>query len=231
MQIITLKPRTDRLAPLQSTSRSNIYHLSSSKKIIKSQLNTVENSTSTCSNATSTNLLKKDNSELHKSIASKQTISNKSESTISELSDAAILRKSMPDIFISNNDLDNLDTENISKSPIMNIKITNVTSLPPEVFESVPDVALHENSIDTSSPSTSKSLEKLVTYIAPPKRIYEEGNLRKKRRSSYIYIMYMMTASNNITFYYIFQQIMLSVIVRKSKEILMKSFGRRIQYN
>lgn len=188
MQVITLKRRTDRLTPLQSTSQLSIPHISSSKNIIKSQLNTIENLTSTCSNATSTNLSEKNYIELHKSVASKQNISNKSEST-TELFDAATLRESTPDLFISNdNNLDNLDTENISRSPIMNIKITNVTSLPPEVFESVPDVALHEKSIDIASPSTSKSLEKLVTYIAPPKRIYEEGNLRK-RRGVYTYIL------------------------------------------
>lgn len=170
---------------MQSTSQSSIPRVPSSKN---KQLNIVENSTSN-SSAISTNLLEKDIVELHKSVASKSKISNKNESIISEQFDVAASQESMPDVIISNsNDLDNVDTEDTS--PVMNIKITDVISLPPELFESVPDVALHENSIDTTSPSTSKSLEKLVTYIGPSKRIYEGGNLRKKSISLHIMIAY-----------------------------------------
>lgn len=183
VEIITLTQRTSLPTPLQLTSCSSKPHISSSKDTTNnnSPLNTVLNSiTSKSSNATSTNLLEKDNVNSHKSVASKPEISNKTESIVSEQLDVATSQKSTPDLIVSNNnDLD--DTEDRSKSPIMNIKITNVTSLPPEVFESVPDVicddiALHENSIDTSSPSTSKTLEDLVTYVLPPKRTYEEVN-------------------------------------------------------
>lgn len=174
MQIITLKRRTDPSAPIQLTSQATISRVPSSKNI--KQLNTIENSTSKNSNATSTNLLEEVIVELHKSITSKSEISNKSKSIISEQFEVAASQESMPDLVISNNDLDNVDTEDISP---MNIKITNVTSLPPELFEViVPDVALHENSIDSlsiDSPSTSNSLEKLVTYITPSKRTYEGG--------------------------------------------------------
>ncbi|XP_072748731.1 uncharacterized protein [Anoplolepis gracilipes] len=179
IEIITLKQRTDFLAPLQLTSQSNI-HVLSSNDIIRSQLNTVETATTESLNSTSTNLLEKDNIELYKSVATKPNISNKSEPIVSK--QLVTSQESMPDLIVSNsNDFDYLDTE-------MNIKITNITSVPPEVFESVPNEALYENSIDTSSPSTSKSLEKLVTYVAPPKRIYEEvhnvyNNYKKIKRN------------------------------------------------
>lgn len=195
MQIITLKRKTGLSASMQSTSQSSIPRVPSSKNV--KQLNTVENSSPKSSNAISTNLLEKDIVELHNSVASKSKISNKNESIISKQFDVAASQESMSDVVISNNnDVDNVDTEDTSS--IMNIKITNVTSLPPELFESVPDVALHENSIDTSSPSTSKSLEKLVAYIAPSKRVYEEGNFRNKHKFTYHHCTYNF---DNILYY------------------------------
>lgn len=179
MQIFTVKRRTNLLTPLL-TSQSSLLN-ASSKNIIKSQLNTVENSTSKNLNATST-LLEKDNIKSHKS-ASKSKIVNKNESIISKQFDVA-LREFMSDLIIKNDLNNDLDDLNIDGNPFMNIKNTGVTPQSPKVFKSVPD-SLHDSSSDASS--SSKSLEKFVTYILPLKRIYEEGNLRKKAR---IYIYY-----------------------------------------
>lgn len=179
------------------TSQSSLDHISSSKNIIKSQSSTVENSKS--SNATSINLLEKDNIKLHKSIA-KSKIANKNKSITSKQFDAKF-QEFVSDLITLNNNLNNALNNlghksksfyehqkflDISQSPFMNIKSTNVTSQSPKVFKSVPDT-LHANSFDASSSSTSKSLEKLVTYSLPSKRINEEGNLRKKAR---VYIYY-----------------------------------------
>ncbi|XP_025268899.1 uncharacterized protein LOC105259473 [Camponotus floridanus] len=198
VEIITLKQKTGLSALKQSTSQSSIPRVPLSKN---KQLNTVKNSTSNLS-AISSNLLEKDIVELHKSVASESKISNENKSIylISEQFDVAALQESMPDVISNSNDLDNVDT--VDTSPVMNIKITDVISLPPELFESVPDVTLHENSIDTTSPSTSKSLEKLVAYIAPSKRIYEgainTGYSKKVKGDNYE----KFSANDSVTFNY-----------------------------
>ncbi|XP_025268901.1 uncharacterized protein LOC112639372 isoform X2 [Camponotus floridanus] len=168
-EIFTVKRRTNLLTPLL-TSQSSLLN-ASSKNIIKSKLNTVENSTSKNLNATST-LLEKDNIKSHKS-ASKSKIVNKNESIISEQYDVA-LREFMSDLIIKNDLNNDLDDLNIDGNPFMNINNTGATSQSPKVFKSVPD-PLHDSSFEASS-STCKSLEKLVTYILPSKRIYEEEN-------------------------------------------------------
>lgn len=78
-------------------------------------------------------------------------------------------------------------------SSVMNIKITNVTSLPPEVFANVPDVDLEENvtwlQSDTGDTS-SAVIEPLEKWVASQQSssttmkrgIHEEGNLLKRLR-------------------------------------------------
>lgn len=101
-----------------------------------------------------------------------------------------------PTRIASNND--DLEISEVSENSIMNIKITNVTSLPPEVFASVPDVGLDENvswiqpnPIDTSA--VIKPLEKWVipqhSLSTTMKRgIHEEGNLLMRLKITSLFL-------------------------------------------
>nr|XP_012233989.1 PREDICTED: uncharacterized protein LOC105678868 isoform X1 [Linepithema humile] len=88
-------------------------------------------------------------------------------------------------ISLNNDDLQDTNETDTNESS-MNIKISNVTSLPAEVFESVPDVAskdvkLDINSVETlNSPVNENKLKEVVLQVSPPKRnIYEENNAAK----------------------------------------------------
>lgn len=90
-------------------------------------------------------------------------------------------------VFPNNNDLKDInDATDASEKSVMNIKITNVTSLPPEVFESVPDVS--ENCWKQTNSLThplANQTENFFTGLLPIKRsIQKEGNLRKKKIES-----------------------------------------------
>lgn len=89
---------------------------------------------------------------------------------------------------ISSHSNDSEDTS-VVDTGIMNIKITNVTSLPPEIFASVGTG--HEGSVEwpqtepVSAPplANTQPLEKwFVTHTVPTLKrgIYEEGNSKKK---------------------------------------------------
>jgi len=205
LQLIALKQKTN-VPPLftQQSTQSNSSCVSISKQV--TLLNATENSVT--SESQTIDLLKTDNINIPKTTASELEASNKSESTILDQVNTATPQKSTLDLIaLSSNDLEETDVVDTSEASVMNIKITNVTSLPPEVFESVPDVCdditFHTNTTDTSSLSANKTLEQLVTYVSSTKRCINEGNLRKEREevyTTYTIILYL------IILHYIFQR-------------------------
>lgn len=76
-----------------------------------------------------------DHIDLSKRTTSKSEVSNKNEPTILNKVNLATPQKSTLNLVASNsNDLEETDAVDTNEMSIMNIKITNVTSLPPEVF-------------------------------------------------------------------------------------------------
>jgi len=208
LQLVALKQETNVPSLLtQQPIQSNSSCISTSKQV--TLLNATENSVISESQ-TAIDLLKTDNINIPKTIASESEASNKSESTILDQVSIATPQKSTLDLIaLSSNDLEETDVVDTNETSVMNIKITNVTSLPPEVFESVPDVCdditFHTNTTDTSSLSANKTLEQLVTHVSSTKRCINEGNLRKKKKkfihyTTYTIILYL------IILHYIFQR-------------------------
>jgi len=188
----------------QQSTQSNSSCVSTSKQV--TLLNATENSVT--SENQIIDLLKTDNINIPKTTASELEASNKSESIILDQVNTAIPQKSTLDLIaLSSNDLEETDVVDTSETSVMNIKITNVTSLPPEVFESVPDVCdditFYTNTTDTSSLSANKTLEQLVTHVSSTKRCINEGNLRKERKEVYTTYTIILCL---IILYYIFQR-------------------------
>ncbi|KAG5322009.1 G2E3 ligase, partial [Acromyrmex heyeri] len=131
-------------------------------------------------------LLEKDYIDLSKPIASERETSKKNESTISkDQIDVLTSQESTLDLITSN--AVKTDTEKTSETSFMNIKITNVVSLPPEVFESVPDVicdniTLHANTTDTSPLSINEKLEQLVTSVSSKRSMHEASNINNCKK-------------------------------------------------
>lgn len=82
------------------------------------------------------------------------------------------------------NVLEDANVLDASVSSVMNIKITNVTSLPPEIFASVPEVGREEKTarVPDVNTVTNKSLEKwFATHIPPTKSdVREDSNSKRK---------------------------------------------------
>jgi len=152
------------------------------------------NATVVSNNVATIDLLEKDYIDLTKSIASERKASKKNASTISkDQIDVGTSQESTLDL-ITLNDV-KTNTKETSEMSFMNIKITNVVSLPPEVFESVPDVicndiTLHANTTNTSPLSINETLEQFVTSVSS-KRSMHEGNLWRERKES-LYIMVIL---------------------------------------
>jgi len=208
LQLIALKQKTNvPLLLMQQPTQSDSSCVSTPKQV--TLLNTIENSVTSESQTATIDLLKTDNINIPKTTASESEASNKSESTILDQIIVTPQESTLDLIGLSSNDLEETDVVNTSETSVMNIKITNVTSLPPEVFESVPDVCdditFHTNTTDTSSLSANKTLEQLVTHVSSTKRCINEGNLRKERDgevyTSLYYIYYNYTMFDNITFF------------------------------
>ncbi|XP_012540883.1 dentin sialophosphoprotein [Monomorium pharaonis] len=149
------------------------------ESLIRTMLNTKDNSAKLKSAAI--NLLKYDDISLSKSTVLESKAFNTNETIALDQVAEITPRESTSDVAASNSELEETNTEiDLSKTSLMNIKITNVTSLPPEVFESVPDVCSdvksHENTTDTSSLSQNKMLEQLFTHALSTKRSIHEVN-------------------------------------------------------
>lgn len=118
----------------------------------------------------------------------KSMVPSTSKITTSEQpSDVTASQKSTPVAAPSNNN-DDLEAF-MDTSSVMNIKITNVTSVPPELFASVPDVSLDEDVTwlqpDTVNMSSGDTLENwLVSQQSLPttmkRSMHEEGNFIEK---------------------------------------------------
>lgn len=195
MQLIILKQKIDLppqpQQPTQS-SNSNVLYVLKSKQLTESLLNTTKilaASKSQNIKTVITDLSKNDNINPPKSTISKLKALNKSEPIIipnqiipvSSTQGLERLNSTLDFIDSNSNDLEEIEAIDTS---VMNIKITNVTSLPPEVFESVPDVCeditLHKNTIDNLLLANT-TLEQLVTHVPSAKRSVYEGILRKKK--------------------------------------------------
>lgn len=184
----TLNQKTNVSSLMQQPVHSDNSHslnVSTLQQTIKS-LNATKNSASSKSQRITTiDLSRDDNISLLKPIVSESQTSGKNETIILDPVDVAMPQKSMLVASNSNNleKIDTIDTIDTNETSIMNIKITNVTSLPPEVFESVPDICdtTHENT-DTMrlTPVTNKMLTQLATHSSSMKRSVHEGKLTKK---------------------------------------------------
>ncbi|XP_071568087.1 uncharacterized protein [Temnothorax nylanderi] len=200
VQLVTVKRRIN--VPTHQSGSSRDSCVSTSKKtdsLLQSLLNATKNSAT--SNVTTVDLAKNDNINVPKPIVSESEASSKNVSTISDQVGVAAPRKSTLDLVASNgNDLEETNeagTDDTDETSVMNIKISNVTSLPPEVFESVPDVCdnvtLFENTIDTSSMSADTVLTQLLTrddLTVSTKRSLQEAsdaidNYKKIKRNSF----------------------------------------------
>lgn len=159
-------------------------------KQIKSPLNAIKNSASKSQNITTIDL-SNDNIDVPNPTVSESEASSKNKSNVSD--QIAIIGSIVtPQKFTLNasnsNNSKETDATNTDKTPVMTddecpFKITNVTSLPPEVFENVPDVCndvtLRNTTDNTLSLSASKILTQLA-HISAIKRSSHEGNLIQK---------------------------------------------------
>ncbi|XP_018346086.1 PREDICTED: probable GPI-anchored adhesin-like protein PGA55 isoform X1 [Trachymyrmex septentrionalis] len=144
------------------------------------------NATVVSNNVATIDLLEKDYIDLTKSIASERKASKKNASTISkDQIDVGTSQESTLDL-ITLNDV-KTNTKETSEMSFMNIKITNVVSLPPEVFESVPDVicndiTLHANTTNTSPLSINETLEQFVTSVSSKRSMHEASNINNCKK-------------------------------------------------
>lgn len=203
LQLIILKQKTNLPSqPQQPTqcSNSHVPCVSMSKQT-ESLLNPTENSVASKNQSVKIiDLSKNDNINPPKSAVSESEASNKSEPIIipNQIISASLaqnLKKlTTLDLIDSNsNDLEEIDAIDTSETSVMNIKITNITSLPPEVFESAPDVCedvtLHKNTIDNSLLASANKTEQLITHVPSVKRSVHEGNFRKTTGSLCVIII------------------------------------------
>ncbi|XP_011342654.1 dentin sialophosphoprotein isoform X2 [Ooceraea biroi] len=114
--------------------------------------------------------------------ASESEIASKNTSVIVRQSSAASPRESTANsLSLNSEDADaDVDTVDINGSPIMSIKITNVTSVLPEVFESTPDIICEDdalkNSVNSVSALKRKVFEEYVRSMMPLKRSVPEAS-------------------------------------------------------
>lgn len=202
LQLIILKQKTNLPPqPQQPTqcSNSHVPCVSMSKQT-ESLLNPTENSVASKKQSVKTSDLSKNDINPPKSAVSEPEASNKSEPIIipNQIISASLAqnlkRLTTLDLIDSNsNDLEEIDAIDTSETFVMNIKITNVTSLPPEVFESAPDVCedvtLHKNTIDNSLLASANKTEQLITHVPSVKRSVHEGNFRKTTGSLCVIII------------------------------------------
>lgn len=214
VKLIALKLKTNDSAPLtqqptQSDSRDPC--VSASKQV--PLLNATESSASGSSKSqsvTTIDLSKIDDINLPKKLTTpepkalcKSEKTNESVSAISEQVVATPKEFTLGEFSSDNGNsvetevaekMDTTDTIAVimnSRDPVMNIKITNVTSLPPEVFESVPDVVCNDDTsrtkaLDMPSLNANETLE--TKEVPPTKRsMYEASNVndnsKKLKRS------------------------------------------------
>lgn len=172
--------------PIHSDN-SHILNILTSKQTIQSSLNATKNSAASESQKITTiDLSKDDNINILKPIVSESQTSSKNEILNLAQVDVAAPQKSVS-VASNSNDLE--ETVDTNETSVMNIKITNVTSLPPEVFENVPDVydntTLYGTTTDTVrlTAVTNKmlKLKQLAAHGSSMKRSVYEGKLTKKK--------------------------------------------------
>lgn len=188
LQFIALKEKTNvslTQQPIQADSSYNPSVLTSTQTT--KSLTTTENSTASKSKIITTiDLSENDIINVAKSTVSESEVSSKTE-PISNPVSVTTPQKSTLDLIASNRSDDNnlveIDTTDTDEISVLNIKITNVTSLPPEVFEKVPDIhnyiGIDKNTTDTSSLPTNNVVPQLVTHVSSVKRSMQEGNMTK----------------------------------------------------
>ncbi|TGZ37682.1 DNA polymerase zeta catalytic subunit [Temnothorax longispinosus] len=213
VQLVTVKRRIN--VPTLQSGSSRDSCASTSKKtesLLKSLLNTKKKSaTSKSQNVMTFDLANNDNINVPKPIESEPEASSKNISTISDQLGVAAARKSTLDLVASNgNNLEETNvagTDDTDETSVMNIKITNVTSLPPEVFESVPDVCdnvTFKNS--TSSMSADTVYTQLLTRddltVSTKRSLHEASdaidNHKKIKRNSFDESIIFTNKLNNI---------------------------------
>lgn len=183
LQLITLTQKTN-LSPVHMKQPTQFSSLCLPSTSTSKKLNATVGSKS--QNVATIDLLEKDYIDLPKPIAERASKKNGSIVSKDQI-DVLTSQESTLDLITSNV----VKTEKTSETSFMNIKITNVVSLPPEVFESVPDVicdniTLHAN---TSPLSINETLEQLVTSVSS-KRSMHEGNLWTERKRSLLWLYY-----------------------------------------
>ncbi|KAL6255966.1 hypothetical protein P5V15_013203 [Pogonomyrmex californicus] len=179
VEFITLQQKKDLSSSslVQQSDDSPILCTSPSKQLLKTSLD--DSAIFKNQNTAITNLSK---NNIQSNSESESETSNKNKSIILNESDVEAPRESTIDLFSSNsNDLEEMNAIDTNEMPVMNIKITNVTSLPPEVFESVPDIvcvntASCKDTTNISSLSTNKTLEQFVTSSSTKRSMHEEAN-------------------------------------------------------
>lgn len=126
----------------------------------------------------------------------KPQVSSSSKIITSKIPDATAPQEPAQVAASSSND--NLEASVTDINSIMNIKITNVTSLPPEVFANVPEVGLagdvtwlQPDDVGTSS-TVGKPLEQWFVAQKSPsitmkRSIHEEGNSPKKPGYKFVF--------------------------------------------
>lgn len=179
----TLKQKTNvpsLLKQLLQSDNSHTHNVSTSMQTVKSSLNAIKNSAAFDNQGiTTVDLSKDDNIDVLKLIVSESQTLNKNKTDILEQLNVTMPQKSTLDA--SNNNHLEENTVDTNDTSVMNIKITNVTSLSPEVFESVPNICnntLHE-SIAGMRQTANKMLAQITTHGSSVKRSVHEGKLTK----------------------------------------------------
>lgn len=193
--IITIESDDDvEFIALERKTNSPPLHKQQHTPTFKSQLNAKSDATSAEFKSKSVTIDLLNDNDVTRSTVSESEVLNKNASTSDEVDVATSIESTLDVAASKSDDLEETNEMNLSEASFMNIKITNVTSLPPEVFESVPDVCndvtSHENTTDTSALSSNNMLEQLFTLASSAKRsIYEVNgvtdNCKKIKRNSF----------------------------------------------
>lgn len=138
-------------------------------------------------------------------IASASTYLRKSDATLSQESTPKSASSKNEDAHMEVDEEADAEMDAGDQSPIMNIKITNVTSLPPEVFESAPYVIsedVSESSADAATSTLGRDIfEKRIGSTLPLKRGMPEGKKKKKDFNAtlniFSHVSHVSVADNN----------------------------------
>jgi hypothetical protein len=133
----------------------------------------------------SSNFLETNDIHQHEPYVSELEIANQDASDI--LKQSAISLEGLNSLFLKYSESESTDTDTITvDESSMNIKITNVVSLPAEAFENTLDMT-HKDTLKSSANELPKEsmLKNYISSTLPLKRSTHEGSYKKKQKKNY----------------------------------------------